>query len=71
MRIDWQQIILNLKHSGMTYRAISEAIGIDAQAIGHLVRGETYEPKFSKGLALLNLHYDKCKDKHSLMRLKI
>lgn len=64
MRIDWQQLILNLRNAGMTYREISKRIGIDAQAIGHLVRHEVYEPKFSKGLLLLDLHYDLCPEKH-------
>ena len=63
MQIDWQQVILNLKSSGVSYREISKKIGVDAQAIGHLVRDEVYEPKFSKGLALLNLHYDVCPER--------
>lgn len=71
MRVDWQQIILNLRSAGMTYKEISNRIGVDAQTIGHLARMEIYEPKFSKGLALLNLHYDKCPDKHNGMSLKL
>lgn len=69
MIIDWQLVILNLRNAGLTYAAISEKVGIDAQTIGHLARCEVYEPKFSKGLALLNLHYDLCKQKHNLIDL--
>lgn len=68
---NWQQIILNLRGAGLTYKVISEKIGLDAQSIGHMARMEVYEPKFSKGLALLNLHYDVCPEKHKAMDLKL
>lgn len=67
---DWQMIILNLRNAGLTYRDISKRIGMDAQTVGHLARQEIYEPKFSKGLALLNLHYDLCPEKHNRIDLK-
>lgn len=69
MIIDWQLVILNLRNAGLTYAAIADKVGIDAQSIGHLARCETYEPKFSKGLVLLNLHYDLCGTKHNLTDL--
>jgi hypothetical protein len=70
MKIDWQRVILNLRNAGMTYEVISKKTNIDAQAIGHLARYETYEPKLSKAIALLDLHYDHCPQLHSLERLK-
>lgn len=70
MRIDWQRVILNLRNAGMTYEIISKKTNIDAQAIGHLARYETYEPKLSKAIALLDLHYDHCRNLHTLERLK-
>lgn len=69
LRIDWQKVILNLRNAGLSYEKISKATKIDAQAIGHLARYETYEPKLSKAMALLDLHFDHCKDKHSLKDL--
>lgn len=66
MKIDWQKVILNLRNAGMTYELISKKTNIDAQAIGHLARYETYEPKLSKAIALLDLHYDLCKPLHNM-----
>lgn len=71
MKLDWQKIILNLRNAGLTYEKISTKTNIDAQQIGHLARYETYEPKLSKAIALLDLHYDLCRDKHSLDNLKL
>lgn len=63
--IDFQQIIINLKAAGLSYKRISELCNIDAQHIGHIARYEVQEPKFSVGIKLLNLHYDVCKDRHN------
>ena len=67
--IDWNLILLNLRSAGMTYEKISKACNIDAQAIGHIARYETKEPKFSVGLKLLDLHLIHCKNKHNLQSL--
>lgn len=67
--IDFQRVILNLRTAGLTYEAISSKCGIDAQNIGHYARNEAYEPKLSKAVALLDLHYDLCPDKHNMREL--
>jgi len=71
IKINYQRIILNLRNAGLTYEAISKKTNIDAQSIGHLARHEIYEPKFSKAIALLDLHYDLCRDKHNLKSLSL
>jgi transcriptional regulator with XRE-family HTH domain len=69
LKLDYQKIILNLRNAGLTYQSIANKCGIDAQNIGHYARYEAYEPKFSKAMALLDLHYDMCPDKHNLKEL--
>ena len=69
MKIDFQKVILNLRNAGMTYEAISKKCNIDAQNIGHYARSEAYEPKLSKAIALLDLHYDKCPQRHNMREL--
>lgn len=69
--IDFQRVILNLRNAGLTYEAIAKKCKIDAQQIGHLARYETYEPKLSKAIALLDLHYDLCRDKHNMKELSL
>ena len=69
MKIDFQKVILNLRNAGLTYEAIAKKCGIDAQNIGHYARNEAYEPKLSKAVALLDLHYDLCPSKHNMREL--
>ncbi len=71
MKIDFQRVILNLRNAGLTYEAIAKKCNIDAQNIGHYARYEAYEPKLSKAIALLDLHYDMCPDKHNLKELSL
>jgi hypothetical protein len=69
MTVDWQRVILNLKSGGVSYRTIAKRCRCDESTVGHLVRGEQREPKFSTGLALLDLHLSMCPDKHQEIRL--
>lgn len=69
LKIDFQKVILNLRNAGLTYESIAKKCGCDAQNIGHYARNEAYDPKLSKAIALLDLHYDLCKDKHNLNEL--
>lgn len=71
MKLNWQKIILNIRTSGLSYAKISTKAGVDAQRIGHLARGEQYEPRFSDGLALLDLHERFCPERHNLQELKL
>lgn len=71
LQIDFQRVILNLRKAGLTYDAIAKRCSCDAQNIGHYARNEAYEPKLSKAVALLDLHYDLCPDKHSMSELSL
>lgn len=71
LKIDFQRVILNLRTAGMTYEAIAKKCGCDAQFIGHYARQEAYEPKLSKAIALLDLHYDLCPQKHNMRDLSL
>jgi hypothetical protein len=71
MNIDFQRVILNLRNAGLTYHDISKKTNIDAQNIGHYARYEAYEPKLSKAIALLDLHYDMCPQQHNLKELSV
>ena len=69
MRLDWQRVVLNLRQQGLSAEAIARKVGMDADTLRHLARGETREPRFSKGCELLNLHERLCPDEHRLERL--
>ena len=64
MKIDWQKLLLNLKSAGVSYSTAARRSGLDPATTGKLVRQEIREPKFSAGLALLDLHLQICPDKH-------
>lgn len=59
MKVDWQQLALNLRKHG-ALRSFSEGLNVNRDYLGQLSRNEIAEPKFSVGVALLNLHLDLC-----------
>lgn len=59
MRIDWQQLALNLR-AHKPLEKLSVEMGLHKGYLNHLSRSEIKEPKFSDGLMLLNLHLDLC-----------
>lgn len=70
MKLDWQRIVMNLNKAGLSYQKISQKANVDARRIAHLARGDQFEPKFSCGLALLDLHEKFCRELHTLSELK-
>ena len=61
--IDWQKCALNLRR----YKPLSQIakeIGSDWRHLNRLARGEVKQPRFDTGVRLLDLHYDKCRDRH-------
>ena len=60
MNINWQRAALNIRQSGMSLQAASKQIGANKNALAQLARGEINEPKFSQGIAILDLHVDLC-----------
>ena len=64
INIDWQQLALNLR-SKAPLSALAKQNGWNPEYLNKLAREEMLEPKFSRGLELLNLHLDLCGiDKH-------
>lgn len=58
--VDWQKLALDLRTVGVPHAQASKAIGEHSGYVAQLARGEVREPKFRQGVALLNLHSDKC-----------
>lgn len=67
--IDWQKVILNLRASGLSASATARRVKADAATVQRLARGEIKEPRFSQGLALLDLHLALCPEKHKEVRI--
>ncbi len=67
--IDWQKLILNLRSAGLSTLMVSKRANMDAQTVTRFARGELKEPRFSQGLALLDLHLIACPEKHQEIRL--
>lgn len=60
IRVDWVKLALNLRQAGLPLVLASKSVGQHDGFVAQLARGEVSEPKFSQGLALLNLHVDVC-----------
>lgn len=70
IKIDWQQLCLNLRRHG-SLQQLSLKHGWNKAYLNELARFEIREPKFSDGLYLLNLHLDLCgQDKHQNLLIK-
>ena len=62
--IDWQQLTLNLRNNYKTMRAIADEIGCAEHTLYQLSLGIKKEPQFNLGIKLIDMHYDKCPEKH-------
>jgi len=59
--INWARIVLEIRNSGMTDAQIGEVIGRTRNTVNAIVNDKTRSGmRFSQGVALLNLHYDRC-----------
>lgn len=68
--IDWQQVVLNLRHYYKPLDAISRDIGCDRNVLGNLARNIVIQPKFHIGYTLLKLHKVHCPKQHELLNLE-
>lgn len=59
ININWQQLALNLRYHKPLWQ-VSLSLGLNRDYVGKFSRGEIQEPKFSDGIALLDLHLDLC-----------
>ncbi len=67
--IDWQTVTLNLRAAGCPLAKIKSGARMDDRTIHRLQRGEIAEPRFSQGLALLDLHVKWCAEKHDFKKI--
>ena len=51
--IDWPQLILELRSSGMTTEAIARRLGMALSTVNNWLAGAVSEPSFSQGMDLL------------------
>ena len=64
-RVDWSRLLLNLRRAGISNAAAARQAHADQKTVARLCRGEISEPRFSQGLALLDLHIHHCgEEKH-------
>lgn len=64
MKIDWQRLLLNLRSAGLSCAAVARKIGRNQSVTQRIARGDAKNVLFDDGLALLNLHFDMCPEKH-------
>lgn len=69
MIIDWQRVCLNLRAGG-SLESTARKVGTDGRVLQRLARGETSQPRFDVGIALLDMHLDRCPDKHAKILIK-
>ena len=55
--IDWQRLCLNLRKE-KPLAVFSREFGCDEKTLHRLANGDVSEPRFSIGIALLNVHVD-------------
>lgn len=58
--VDWQRLALDLRMARYPLTQAAKEVGAHPDYLRQLARGEIQEPKFTQGVALLNLHADKC-----------
>lgn len=54
--VDWQKLALDLRMVRYPLTQAAKEVGAHPDYLRQLARGEIQEPKFTQGVALLNLH---------------
>lgn len=70
MRLNWQQLILNIRQAGLPVSTLAKRVGMDGQTLRNYARGECKDPRWTQALALLDVHSDLCPEKHRLDDLR-
>ena len=65
MKIDWMRVMLNLKTHYKSLYAISRELNASYDTIKELYTGRSSNPRYNLAVALLDLHYDKCRNLHT------
>lgn len=64
MKIDWHMVTLNLKTHYKSLQAISRELNASYDTIKELYTGRSTNPRYNLAVALLDLHFDKCRNLH-------
>ena len=67
--IDWRRVCLNLRTHYKPLSQVAKEVGSDWRHLNRLARGETEQPRFDTGCALLDLHYKVCGERHNVREL--
>jgi hypothetical protein len=71
VKIDWQRCVLNLRAVGLSCATIARKIGRNESVVQRIARGETGAwVRFEDGIALLDLHFELCKERHDRLLLR-
>ena len=62
--IDWQQVVLNLRSRHSSMFKMSKELNASYDTIKELATGRSTNPRYDLAMRLLDLHYDKCRDRH-------
>lgn len=60
----WDRVLANLRHAGMTQRDIAKAAGVSKRAVESWVSGVKQPREYRRVLKLLDLHLDRCPQRH-------
>lgn len=63
--IDWGQLLLAIRHRGVTEEYIANYCGCSRHAVSRWIRGvNEKEPSFTVALKMLRLHRRECPERH-------
>jgi transcriptional regulator with XRE-family HTH domain len=57
---DWPAMLEELRQAGVTQAYIAQYVGMTESAVGQLKRGLISEPKYSRGVLIIELHAEIC-----------
>lgn len=63
LNIDWQRVALNIRNSGLSLHQAAKKVGMDGYTLCRIAR-EGGEPRWRQAVQLLDLHLDRCPDRH-------
>lgn len=68
--IDWPLLTSNLRRQYGSLEKAARVIGMNAETLRKLNRGEVREPRFTHGMMLLDAHLDVCPERHRKLLLQ-
>lgn len=62
--IRFDNLLANLRGAGLTHRQIARAVGVSTSAVTQWAAGVKAPTHYRTVLPLLDLHFDRCADRH-------